>query len=108
MKNMNAHLSEERKIKKRKLLMEEYKLGLWSLVQYRQKVEELEDAAPEVSILLTRATMHRCTPEACVDSHSSIRKVCVDSHISIGQVCMHTSRCIHSHHTQHSISEHVH
>ena len=49
MKNMNAHLSEECKIKKRKLLMEEYKLGLWSLVQYRQKVEELEDAASEVS-----------------------------------------------------------
>ena len=29
--------------------MKEYKLGLWSLVQYRQKVKELEDAAPEVS-----------------------------------------------------------
>ena len=49
MKNMNAHLSEEHKIKKCKLLMKEYKLGLWSLVQYRQKVKELEDAAPEVS-----------------------------------------------------------
>ena len=46
---MNVHLSEECKIKKCKLLMEEYKLGLWSLDQYRQKVGELEDGpeAPE-------------------------------------------------------------
>ena len=45
---MNAHLSEEHKIKKHRLLMEEYKLGLWSLDQYRQKVGELEDG-PEVA-----------------------------------------------------------
>ena len=40
---VNARAREEMMLKKRQCLLEEYKAGIWSAVEYRKRLSEIED-----------------------------------------------------------------
>jgi len=63
LKSINDHAQDEINLKKRQLLLEEFKAGIWDAEEYRMKLKELNREDDEVRVGIPAAKRVRLSPD---------------------------------------------